>query len=59
MTNSGKAFGIVWKFAHGRSLGTSIGQIFPDNSCGFSTFCPKHREDKKLDLAIDRIWNYA
>ena len=22
------------------SLGTSLGQIFPDNSCGFSTVCP-------------------
>ena len=40
LTNCGKALGVVWKFAHGRSLGTSLGQIFPDNSCGFSTVCP-------------------
>ena len=37
LTNRGKSLGIVWKFAHGRSLG----QYFPDNPYGFSTVCTK------------------
>ena len=48
LTNSGKAFGIfprevplVIRLSQGAQLlGTSLGQIFPDNSWGFSTVCP-------------------
>ena len=31
--------GLSGKFAHGRSLGTSLGQIFPDNPFRLSTVC--------------------
>ena len=55
LTNNGKALGIVWKFAHGRSLKSSLGQIFPDNSCGLSTVCPKvgHLQPFYLYLCLD------
>ena len=44
LTNSGKALGIgpraPWESLI--SPGTSLGQIFPDNCCGFSTVGPRH-----------------
>ena len=32
-------------------LGTSLGELFPDNPCGFSTICPK------LPLQVRRLAN--
>ena len=32
------------------SLGTSLGKLFPDNSCGFSTVCPKDQGEGMLNL---------